>query len=276
MKQKVVIRAIIKDRQGRTLLLRRRGGRPTIAGKFELPGGKMIAGEQPVDTLRRTLKYHTGLTPGTKQLFDVVSYVDPDDRQVQYLFVVYLVGLPSHNVKITFDSGYDKYTWKKKSDLQQNVVTNSTSALLGLDGKGEGGGNSEKFIIYTDGGSRGNPGPAAAGFVIVDNNGDTIVDGGRFLGTRDSIFAEYAAVLLAMDKAKALGLNNIEFRSDSLSVVNQINGLYRVNDREVMPIYDRIKKLMKEFKTVRIVHIRRDFNQMADGVVNRVLDQSSK
>jgi ribonuclease HI len=276
MRQKIVIRAIIKDQHGRVLLLRRRGGRESIAGKFELPGGKMIVGEQPGDTLPRTLKYHTNLTPKTRQLFDVISYVDPDDRRTQYLFIVYLTTVTPIGAKISLDAGYDKYIWKTKQNLQQDVVTNSTAMLLGLNDniRGKHGSNNEKFIIYTDGASRGNPGQSAAGFIIFDYNGDAIVEGGQFLGAYDGLFAEYAGIALALQKAKSLGLKNIEIRSDNLSVVNQINGVHEVTDSTVGPIYDHIKQLESGFKSVRFVHIRRKFNQLADGVVNKILDQS--
>jgi len=276
MRQKIVVRSIIKDQQGRILLLRRRGGRESIDGKFELPGGKMIAGEQPEDTLKRTMKYHTGLSLKSKQLFDVVSYIDPDDRGTQYLFVVYIASLPSGNVKIALDSGYDKYIWKTKSSIQQDVVTNSTITLLNLGGIRDNSkyANSRgRFFIYTDGASRGNPGAAAAGFIIFDQSGDAIIESGKLLGIHDSIFAEFAAILLALEKAKALDLDNIEIRSDSLSVVNQINGIHKVVEPEVLPIYERISELKKEFKNIHFVHIRRKLNQMADGVVNKMLDE---
>jgi len=276
MKQKIVIRAIIKDQQGRILLLRRKGGRESIAGKFELPGGKMIAGEQPDDTLKRVIKYHTSLIIKSKQLFDVVSYIDPDDRQTQYLFIIYLVGLSSSSAKIILDSGYDKYIWKTKSNIQHDVVTNSTMMLLGLGITGDGGKystNKGTFYIYTDGASRGNPGQAAAGYIILDQGGDPVVEGGRVLGNYDSVFAEYAAMLLGLQKAKKLGLDKIEFRSDSLSVVNQINGIYEVTLPDVIPLYERIMELKKEFKAIHFVHVRRKFNQMADGLANKMLDQ---
>jgi ribonuclease HI len=276
MKQKVVVRTIIRDEHGRTLYLRRSNGRPSIEGKFELPGGKMIIGEQPIDAARRTLKYHTGLIADTVQLFDIVAYVDPDDHRLEYLFIVYLVSLQQGSNKITLDSGYDKYIWKKKSELQQNVVTESTKIIIGLDEVSSSirqGGNMNKFIIYTDGASRGNPGPSAAGFVITDKNDDIVADGGRYLGVQNIAYAEYAAILLAISKSYAMGLLNIELRSDSLTTVNQINGINNIPSTELIPILDRINILKTKFAHIKIIHIRRDFNKLADGVVNRILDE---
>jgi ribonuclease HI len=134
----------------------------------------------------------------------------------------------------------------------------------------------EKCIIYSDGGSRGNPGPAAAGYIIMDQNEDIVVDGGRYLGVQDSIYAEYAGVLLALIKARLMGLKNVELRSDSLSVVNQLNGINQATDEFVAPLYQRIKMLQKQFKIIRFIHIRRDFNQLADGIVNKLLDKAEK
>ena len=275
MKQKVVVRGIVRDRQGRTLFLRRRNGRPSLIGKYELPGGKLIMGEQPVDALKRTMRYHTGLTLDAIQLFDVFTFIDPEDKRIQYLFVVFLAGLTRNSGKITLDRGYDKYIWKKKSELQQNVVSDSTKMIIDYDNNSFSAkhDNKEKFIIYTDGGSRGNPGPAAAGFVIVDQSDDVVVDGGRYLGIQDSVYAEYAGVLLALNKSVKMGLKNVEIRSDSLAVVNQINGVNEAVDVLSRPFYHYIMRLKNEFNTIRFTHIRRDFNRLADGVVNRILDK---
>jgi ribonuclease HI len=235
----------------------------------------MISGEQPIDAIRRTLKYHTGIEAGTVQLFDVLSYVDPDDRRLQYIFIVYLVGLKDRNDKVKLDSGYDMYVWKKKSELQRNVVTNSTKIILDMHESGSNvrqGKNTEKFVIYSDGGSRGNPGPSAAGFVIMDINEDILVEDGRYLGIADSNLAEYGAVYLALIKARSLGLKHIELRSDSLLVVNHLNNIYNNTDMRLEPIRTKIMELMKGFEHIKFVHVRRDFNTMADGIVNKILD----
>jgi len=276
MKQKIVVRAIIRDKHGKTLFLRRKNGRSSIDGKFELPGGKMISGEQPINAMKRTIKYHTGLITDTVQLFDTITYVDPDNRRLEYLFVVYLVSLKQDNKEITLDNGYDKYIWKKKSELQQNIVTDSTKIILGLNELANSikeDGNLNKFIVYTDGGSRGNPGPSAAGYVVVDRNEDVVVDGGRYLGFQNNSYAECAAILLALSKAYSMRLLNVELRSDSLEIVNQINGINNKLNPELIPLLDRINILKKRFKKIRIIQIRRDFNMLADGVVNRILDE---
>lgn len=280
MKQKTVVRAIVRDRHGKTLFLRRYKGRISIAGKFELPGGKMIVGEQPIDAMRRTLKYHTNLVPETIQLFDVITFIDPDDRELQYTFVIFLVGLPSGNNKIRLSSEYDKYVWRKKSELQRNVVTNSTNTILWLEKaeryqKGSKK-NNEKLIIFSDGGSRGNPGPSAAGFVIMNNNEDVLHEGGLFLGLMDNNSAEYVAAYLALKKALSLGYKNVELRSDSLLLVNQINGIYQIHDNNQRFMHGKVTELTRQFDHISFHHVKREFNRLADGLVNKILDENSQ
>jgi ribonuclease HI len=93
---------------------------------------------------------------------------------------------------------------------------------------------------------------------------------------QDSIYAEYAGALLALIKARSMNLKNLELRSDSLSMVNQVNGLYETPDELIAPLFHRIKQLQKQFDTIRFIHVRRSFNQMADGIVNKILDKAEK
>lgn len=290
MKQKVVVRSIVRN-NNKTLLLRRHAGRPSIVGKFELPGGKLQAGEQPIDTLKRTLRIHAGLVPETAQLFDVISYVDPDDRELQYVFLVYLVSLPHGAERISLSDQYDRYVWKKKSEIQQDDVTNSTVILLSLEksqiiipsyadavknGDDTSTTSISKMIVYSDGGSRGNPGPSAGGFVIMNDREEVIFEGGEYLGVMTNNLAEYQAVYLALQRAKALGARVVNLRNDSLMVINQLNGIYQVRNRELWPIHDRIRKLAQEFDKVTYTHVKREFNRLADGMVNKILDEKTK
>ena len=284
MKQKVVIRAVV-EKHRRILLLRRHGGRPSIAGLYELPGGSLHPHEQPVDALKRSLQIHAGIYPESIRLRDVVSFVDPEDRELQYIFIVYEVGLPEGSSRVSLDDEYDHYVWKLLSDIQQKTITNSTAALLDigvgrnnnpdliLDGLKNGAKNTT-FIIYSDGGSRGNPGPSAAAFIIMDGNDNIVAQDGKFLGRGDSGMAEYVGVELALQKALELGIENVEFRSDSLMVVNQLNGLFTVKNREFWSIHDRIVRLMAQFQRITFRHIHREYNRMADGLVNKVLDEN--
>ena len=284
LKQKVVIRAIV-EKHRRVLLLRRHGGRPSIAGLYELPGGSLHAHEQPIDALKRSLQIHAGIFPESIRLRDTVSFIDPDDRELQYVFIVYEVSLPEGASRVSLDDEYDHYVWRLLSDIQHEMITNSTAVLLNigtwkdnnsdlvLDGLNSNVKNTTT-IIYSDGGSRGNPGPSAAAFIIMDKDDNIVSQGGKFLGRNDSGMAEYMGVELALEKAIELGIKNVELRSDSLMVVNQLNGLFEVKNHEYWSIHDHIIHLMTQFKHINLRHIHREYNRIADGLVNKILDEN--
>lgn len=285
MNQRIAVRAIIRSDE-KTLFLRRANGRPTILGKYELPGGKLDYGEQPEDALGRYLKNDTGLTIQTAQLFDVLTYIDHDDRDMQYLFLLYLVSLGVGGAKVILSQNYDHYIWKRVSDIHQETLTESAKLLLGISQQ-EITSVKEKeivskdvvnitdiahVIIYSDGGSRGNPGPSASGFVVMNDKEHVLHEGGMYLGITTNNQAEYHGVRLGLEKALKMGAHTIDFRIDSLLVVNQMNGIYKVKNRELWPIHERIQGLIKEFDKVTFTHVRREFNQLADGMVNKILD----
>lgn len=285
MNQRIAVRAIIRKDE-RTLLLRRSNGRPTILGKFELPGGKLEYGEQPEDALIRNLQTETGLTVQTAQLFDVLTYIDHDDRDIQYVFILYLVSANTKDVKITLSQNYDHYIFKKVPDIRQEELTESAKLLLGISQqhvqsvkKEELIGNDvvkstdlSHVIIYSDGGSRGNPGPSASGFVILNDQEHVIHEGGMYLGITTNNLAEYHGVRLGLEKALEMGAKTVDFRMDSMLVVNQMNGIYTIKNRELWPINERIHELVGKFDKVTFSHVRREFNQLADGMVNKILN----
>lgn len=136
-----------------------------------------------------------------------------------------------------------------------------------------------KIIIYTDGGSRGNPGPAAVGVVIQDASGTTIKEYGEQLdGDRTNNEAEYEAVIFALAKAKALfGKERtqdmvVEFRVDSELVVEQLSGEYKIKQEHLQLLYMQIHNLRFDFSSVSFMHILREENARADMLLNRALD----
>lgn len=134
----------------------------------------------------------------------------------------------------------------------------------------------KKVIINADGGSRGNPGPSASGFVIQDETGEVVLEaGGKFLGVTTNNQAEYRAVLFALERAKELGVEDIIFRLDSLLVVNQMKGIFKVKNKDLWPIYEEIKKLCTEFNSVEFQHVLREFNKLADAEANRLMDANT-
>lgn len=285
MNQRTAVRAIIRKDE-KTLLLRRANGRPTILGKFELPGGKLDYGEQPEDALARHMKDEAGLIIQTAQLFDVLTYIDHDDRDTQYVFILYLVSLGVGGSTVTLSQNYDKYIWKKMSDIHQEQLTESAKLLLGISQQQIQSVKKEELIskdvvtttdvshlvVYSDGGSRGNPGPSAAGFVVMNSQEEVIHQGGMYLGITTNNQAEYHGVRLGLEKALEMEAKTIDFRVDSLLVVNQLNGIYQIKNRELWPINERIRELLPRFEKVTFMHVRREFNQLADGMVNKILN----
>ncbi|HSW91531.1 MAG TPA: reverse transcriptase-like protein [Candidatus Saccharimonadales bacterium] len=285
MNQRIAVRAVIrKDEE--TLILRRANGRPSILGKYELPGGKLEYGEQPEDALSRCLREEAGLTMQTAQLFDVLTYIDHDDRDIQYVFILYLVSLGAGGKKVTLSQNYSHYVWEKMSNIQQDQITESSKLLLGISQQHVSSVKEEELIqkdvsntsglarlvIYSDGGSRGNPGPSAAGFVVMNTDEHVIHEGGMYLGITTNNIAEYQGVRLGLEKAKEMGAKVVDFRSDSLLVVNQMNGMYKIKNRELWPIHERIVELINSFEKVSFMHVKREFNQLADGMVNKILN----
>lgn len=288
MKQLISVRAIIRD-NNKTLLLRRAEGRQSILGKFELPGGKLGYGEQPEDALGRYLSDNAGLTVQSAQLYDVLTYIDHDDRDTQYTFILYLVSLGQGGGKVKLSQKYDEYAWKKLGDINQDQLTESAKLLLGISEQQVGSveknvpidhpSGSESMpdddshvIIYSDGGSRGNPGPSASGYVVMNGNQDVIHQGGMYLGITTNNQAEYHGVRLGLEKAQEIGAKTVDFRIDSLLVVNQLNGIYTIKNRDLWPINERIKELAEQFEKVTFSHVKREFNQLADGMVNKILN----
>ena len=132
-----------------------------------------------------------------------------------------------------------------------------------------------KFIIYTDGGSRGNPGPSALGAVVGGR------EYGEYLGVMTNNQAEYRAVVFALKKAKQLiGKKKaeemeVEVRMDSELIVRQLNGEYKIKEPELQPLFVEVWNLRLDFKKVDFVHVPREQNKAADRMVNKALDAHS-
>ncbi|MCC6934641.1 MAG: ribonuclease HI family protein [Candidatus Yanofskybacteria bacterium] len=133
------------------------------------------------------------------------------------------------------------------------------------------------YTIHTDGGSRGNPGPAASGFVI-DGPGIERIEQGERLGIATNNVAEYTAVLLALRKLKAVigaehaGAAIVHVKADSELLVKQLNGEYKVRDASLRSIFLDVWNARLDFKSVTFEHVRREYNKDADRMVNAALD----
>jgi ribonuclease HI len=130
-----------------------------------------------------------------------------------------------------------------------------------------------KLIAFTDGGSRGNPGPSACGVVVKNEAGEVLLRHGRYLGETTNNVAEWTGVLDAMEHAKQLGATELELFMDSELVVKQWKGIYRVKNPGLAPLYMKAHNLAVGFKKVSFTHVRREKNVEADGMVNETLDK---
>ncbi|MHC4060699.1 MAG: phosphoribosylglycinamide formyltransferase [Planctomycetota bacterium] len=130
----------------------------------------------------------------------------------------------------------------------------------------------DRIIVYADGGSRGNPGPAAAGFILVDPAGAELCAKAFFLGSTTNNVAEYTAVNKALEAAKQRGAKRLTVFSDSELLVRQVNGEYRVKSERMRPLFRQTIDLLDEFEEWKVQYIPRDKNTDADRLVNRALD----
>lgn len=129
-----------------------------------------------------------------------------------------------------------------------------------------------KLTVFADGGSRGNPGPAAAGAVVTDETGTVVREIGTFLGITTNNVAEWTGLITGLEAALELGADEIVIRLDSELVINQLTGVYRVKHPNMIPLHAKAKKLLKKFTHVDVKHVPRRQNAAADAVVNAVLD----
>src|SRR5437773_7094634 len=125
-----------------------------------------------------------------------------------------------------------------------------------------------------DGGSRGNPGPAAYGVVIRDARGEIVAKLKKYIGRFTNNVAEYYGLIAAMDYAQSHGVRAIRIESDSELLVKQMRGQYRVKSADLQPLFERAKKMSQAFDSFRIEHVFREQNREADALANEALDET--
>jgi ribonuclease HI len=126
--------------------------------------------------------------------------------------------------------------------------------------------------MFADGGSRGNPGPSASGYGILDMHDNIILKEGIYLGITTNNQAEYRALKFGLEKALELEIKNINVYMDSLLVINQMKGIYKVKNKDLWPVHNAIKDLAQGFESISYNHVPRELNKLADSMVNEALD----
>jgi len=133
----------------------------------------------------------------------------------------------------------------------------------------------KKLIIYTDGGARGNPGPAGIGAVIYDENKKKLAEISEYIGKATNNQAEYRAIIAGIEKAREIGALELQFYLDSELAVKQLNREYKVKNKELAPLFVKVYNASLDFKKVIFTHIRRELNKEADKLVNKAMDKAT-
>jgi len=134
----------------------------------------------------------------------------------------------------------------------------------------------KQWLLMVDGAARGNPGEAGCGAVIADENGVVVKELSRYLGRTTNNVAEYEGLLMGLEALLKLGQKHIVVQSDSQLLVRQLNGEYRVRDEKLKVLFAQAMRLLRQFGSYRIVHVRREMNKLADRLANRGIDQAIK
>ena len=132
-----------------------------------------------------------------------------------------------------------------------------------------------KAILYSDGASRGNPGPAGAGAVLLDAEGHVIAELTKFLGVTTNNVAEYQGFIIGLEEAQRRGVDDLDVRMDSMLVVEQMRGRWKIKHPNMKPLALKAGALFATFPTRTIVHVPRDENAIADALSNRAIDEAS-
>jgi ribonuclease HI len=130
--------------------------------------------------------------------------------------------------------------------------------------------------MFTDGGARGNPGPAASAYVIEAEDGTVLAACGEAIGIATNNVAEYRALLAGLERARDLGLDEVEVVSDSELLVKQMRGEYKVKNEALRDLTIQAARLAREIGEVRYTAVRREHNELADRLVNEALDEAQR
>jgi ribonuclease HI len=131
-----------------------------------------------------------------------------------------------------------------------------------------------RVVVHVDGGSRGNPGPAAAAAVVTGPDGAVVDEAAELLGETTNNVAEYRALLLGLELARDLGANEVEVVNDSELVARQVGGEYKVKHAGLKPLFLEAMRSLREFDAWAVRSVRREHNERADELVNEALDEA--
>ena len=284
MKQRIRVVGIVKDGDS-ILLLKKAQNRAEEVPAWEILTGKIRFGEQPEEALARSFYEYLGVEVTSLRLVDVVTFIGlSGSSQMENLYIVFEVALPEM-AKLMPMERYTAFKYLKKTELATVRLEDATMSVIDIvsghkreainmkptDAIDDPRGAANGATVYVDGGSRGNPGPAAIGYYIVGSDGKVIKRGGEFIGFATSRIAEYYAMKEWIEQAIELGLKRVRFIGDNLMMINQLKGVYQVKSKDLVIIYNDIQKLLKEFDAVSFTHVKRSQNMEADREADKAL-----
>ena len=279
MKQRIRVTAIIRDGD-KILVLKRNRGRAEAPVFWELPTGKIQFGEQPEEAINHILMEYTGLTATSIRLKDVITFTALEGASRLYnLYVVYEISVSG---KLDPKIRYSAYKYVSDFNNAGIHLDNATAAVLEIENGGVLNSHSSyrdtasSSVIFVDGASRGNPGPSGIGYCVNDSSGKIIKKSGEFIGFTTSRSAEYFAMKKGIEVAISFGFKTARFVSDSLMVVNQLNGVMKPKNQDIIPVYNSIQELLQNFESVSFMHVPREENALADAEANHAIDNILK
>ncbi len=279
MKQRIRVVGIIKTEEG-VLVFKRNRGRSEAPIFWELPTGKIKFGEQPEEAMARSLEEYTGLNASSLELKDVITFLAPEgSTRLSNLYIVYNLSIGSE-IKPTPKDRYSAFKFIKEFTSSNIRLDEASMSVIEIEeGKTASGRISSRdtmnaVVINVDGASRGNPGPSGIGYCIYDGGGHIVKQGGEFIGFATSRVAEYCAMRKGVELAIELGYKKVRFVSDSLMVVNQLNGIFSIKNRDIIPIYEDIQGKLESFEAVSFAHVNRDKNVIADHEANLAINKT--
>jgi len=182
----------------------------------------------------------------------------------------------NHHPKILSDYGEVEIWLTTHSDKSVTEKDERLAAaidnLSSLPEKSEASVQLTEAKLFTDGGSRGNPGPSALGYVIYNFDDEVIKKDSKYLGVITNNQAEYLGLKVGLEACLELGVETLEVYMDSLLVINQVKGLFKVKNVDLMPINAEVRELATKFETISFTHVPRAMNKLADTMVNECLD----
>ncbi len=188
----------------------------------------------------------------TKEAWKFLNYLSSKSKRSDY-----------PDLKLELENNFIRITLQKENPAFIESLTNYFKS-----------GSIVAARLFCDGGSRGNPGPGASGFVILDETDKPIIQGGQFFEHCTNNYAEYMSLRDGVSGALEQKIKVLKIYMDSQLVVRQIRGEYKIKNKNLFPIYESIKADLASFQSYEISYIPRSHNRLADSLVNQILDQN--